>query len=328
MTARIGVTVLNEQQIASVAPPLTEIVAIIERTYRHAAAGQAEVPTKIGVHPDFPASFCHAMPAWVQGERALGMKWISYYPGNLARDLPDSTGIIILNDADTGLPVAIMEGLWITYARTTACAAAAARRLANPDPTCLGLIGCGGLGTWSLRMLSTVFPSLRQVRVASARHDSRIEFCRRMANEGAWDLRPVDRVEDAVRDMDIVVSSISKAAAPPAKEAWWSPGTVVIPLDVMSCWDDAAYLRADKVISDDYEALSRSAARSRPSLRVPKEKHLALEDVVAGKVAARSGPGDRIMAIPTGVASVDVTLGWEIFRRARDAGLGTTLMLT
>jgi alanine dehydrogenase len=328
MVKGIVITVLNEREIASVAPPPREIIAVMERTYRDAAAGKVEVPTKIGVHPDFPSSFCHAMPAWVEGERALGMKWISYYPGNMKRGLPDSTGIVILNDPDTGLPTAVMEGMWITYARTAACAAVAARYLANPNPTRLGLIGCGGLGTWSLRMLSEIFPSLREVKVASSRKESRVEFCRKMAEQGPWSLTPVERVEDAVRDMDIVISSISKTSEPPGKEVFWTPGTLVIPLDVIGGWDNASFERANRLVSDGFDALARSAERSRPDLKLPQDRHVRLEDVVAGKAIARTSPNDRIMGIPTGVASVDMTLGWEIFRRASAARLGVTIPLT
>ena len=92
------------------------------------------------------------MPAWVGGARALGMKWVSYFPGNFARGLPDSTGIIILNDPDFGLPCCIMEGMYVTFLRTAACAAVAAKYLAPRPPKTLGLIGCGGLGLWSLRI--------------------------------------------------------------------------------------------------------------------------------------------------------------------------------
>ena len=80
--------------------PLPEIVALVERAYRLDAEGKAEVPTKIGVHPEHANSFLHAMPAWVNGVCALGMKRVSYFPGNFDRGLPDSTGIIILNDPD------------------------------------------------------------------------------------------------------------------------------------------------------------------------------------------------------------------------------------
>ena len=135
--------ILSEQQVSAVAPPLREIVDLVEATYRM----EADVPTKIGVHPPgWNNGFCHAMPAWVAPARALGMKWVSYLPGNAARGYPDSAALIVLNDPDTAQPVALLEGMWITYARTAACAAVAARHLANPDPKRLGLVGCGGLG--------------------------------------------------------------------------------------------------------------------------------------------------------------------------------------
>ena len=88
---------LSRADIESVAPSRGEIVEIIEETNRMDGRGEADVPVKIGVHPGRPHSFLHAMPAWVTGNRALGMKWISYYPGNLDRGFPDSSGLIVLN---------------------------------------------------------------------------------------------------------------------------------------------------------------------------------------------------------------------------------------
>src|SRR5690242_6806211 len=104
------IRLLSENNVRAVCPTLTEVVDLVEQAYRLDAEGKAEVPTKIGVHPDRASTFLHAMPAWVGEARALGMKWVSYFPGNFDRGLPDSTGIIILNDPDVGLPCCIMEG--------------------------------------------------------------------------------------------------------------------------------------------------------------------------------------------------------------------------
>ena len=112
--------------------------------------------------PERANTFLHAMPAWVGGSPAsLGMKWVSYFPGNFDRGLPDSTGIIILNDPEIGLPCCIMEGMYVTFLRTAACAAVAAKYLAPRPPKTLGLIGCGGLGLWSLRTLDGDFSDHR-----------------------------------------------------------------------------------------------------------------------------------------------------------------------
>ena len=327
MVRRIEIRVLSEQHVSEVAPKLREIVDIVEDTYRMEGRGEAEVPTKIGVHPGWEAGFCHAMPAWVAPARALGMKWVSYYPGSLQRDFADSTALLILNDPDTGQPVALMEGMWITYARTAACAAVAARHLANPNPVRLGLVGCGGLGKWSLRVLSDIFPSLTEVHVSSRTPQSRKAFCAGMQKEGRWKLTPVERVEDAVRGMDVVISSIPKTGKPPVEEAFWSKGSLAIPLDVTAACDDACYAKADVFVSDDFEAFSRSAARQRPGMALPKAP-VDLGDVLLGRKDGRTSAAQRIMAVPTGVASVDMTLGWEIYRRAKAANLGTVLPLT
>ncbi|NIO09921.1 MAG: hypothetical protein GTO40_18715, partial [Deltaproteobacteria bacterium] len=318
---------LNEKEIETVAPSLEEIIGIVEETYRMEGRGEVEVPTKIGVHPDYPQSFLHAMPAWVSGTRALGMKWISYYPGNFQRGLPDSTGVIILNHPDHGLPVAIMAGMWITYARTAACAAVAAKYLAPSNPIRLGLVGCGGLGRWSLRALAVVFPTLSEVYVASRTIESRQRFCAEMGKRGSWRLQPVDRVEDAVAGMDIVVSSTPHLPEPPVLGEWWHPRTLAIPLDILSGWDDVAFSLVERLVTDDYDRLQRSTPQGRPGFRLP-ECWNRMADVVLGKAPKRQHPEERLMAIPTGVASVDMTVSWEILKRAQAAKAGIQVRLS
>ena len=317
---------LDSADIAAVAPSLTEIVEIVEETYRMDGRGEVEVPVKAGVHPDRPHSFLHAMPAWVAGEKALGMKWISYYPGNTERGFPDSSGLIVLNDPDHGLPVAIMEGMWITFVRTAACGAVAARHCARPDPVRLGLIGCGGLGMWSLRVLSALFPTLTDVFVASRTRASREKFCAAMAEEGPWTLTPADSAEDAVRDMDIVVSSIPQGSERPLKAGWWTPGMLAIPLDVLTAWEDEAFEVIDLLVADNDAGLRAAAAQRRPDLHLP-DRFTSFGDVVLGNRPGRRSDRDRIMAIPTGLGSVDMPLAWSIYRRAREAGIGTEIDL-
>lgn len=323
--------ILSERDIREVAPSRREIVAIVEDTYRMDAAGKAEVPTKIGVHPDRTNSFVHAMPAWVAGAPALGVKLISYYPGNFARGVHDSTGLIVLYDPDDGQPVAIMEGMWITFARTVASAAVAAKHLAVPEPRRLGLVGCGGLGEWSLLTMTDLFPSIREICVSSRRPETREAFCRRFAGQGPWEARPVSEAREAVEGMDIVISSTPQQAEPRLFGAWWSPGTLAIPLDYPYAWDDAAYALAEVLFSDDPTRLDQyekaGAGGKRLLLRFPRD-HRTLQDLCAGSVAGRRQPGERIFAIVTGIASTDLTVAAEIYRRARAAGLGTEIALT
>jgi ornithine cyclodeaminase/alanine dehydrogenase-like protein (mu-crystallin family) len=317
------IRLLSEKDIRAVAPPLPDMVALVERAYRLDAEGQVDVPTKIGVHPNRKNSFLHAMPAWVNGEdtRSLGMKWVSYFPGNTKDGLPDSTGIIILNDPDVGLPRCIMEGMYVTFVRTAACAAVAAKHLAVRPPKTLGLIGCGGLALWSLRALKATFPSIERVHVSSRTARSREEFCAKMSPEDRWTLTPVADPLAAVRDMDIVVTSIPPGNLPPVRGDALAPGSILIPLDVVNSWQDDVLSCVDRVISDNPENFS-AQVKARRSAAFPALKPIGrTQDLVTGQ-AQRGSASQRTLLVVSGIASTDVMIGWEIYRRAGAANVG------
>jgi len=328
MTKPIRLLLLNAADIERVAPPLREVIDLVEATYRMGANGEVEIPTKVALHPHGAQSFLHAMPAWVSGFQALGMKWVSFFPVNATKDLPVSSALIVLNDPDSGLPVAIMEGMWITYARTAACAALAARYSANPAPRKLGLVGCGGLGEWSLRYITEVFPSIDEVFVASARPETRQAFCRSMSAHGSWALHPVDDIRLAVERMDIVVSSVPKLEKHPVRGEWLSPGAVMVPLDVTGSWDDDLYNSVDSIVCDHRDNLQKAFGRYRPNLSADDARMISFDDIVLGKKTARATGDDRVLAFMTGIGSLDMTIAWEIYRRAGVAGLGTPFALT
>lgn len=326
MTKSVQPLILNDAEIASIAPSLNEIVEIVAETYRLDGLGQVEVPSKIGVHPDHRNSFCHAMPAWVPEKRALGMKWVSYFPGIDRHGFPDSTGIILLNDSECGLPVGILEGMWITYARTTACAAVMARTLAIAAPRTLGLIGCGGLGTWMVRVAAAALPEVETVLVSSRSAARREAFCERMKGETGLDIRPVNTPRDAVASADLIVSSIPPPDAPFIQPDWLKPGALAVPLDYFHCFTPDAVAAMEVVLTDDKEKIGPQLANilelgKRPPLR-------SFGSIVAGNETLVRDPTRCALAMPTGVASTDVTVAWEIFRRARNAGLGTEVQLT
>jgi ornithine cyclodeaminase/alanine dehydrogenase-like protein (mu-crystallin family) len=307
------IRLLSEKNVRSVVPSLPEIVALVEQAYRLDAQGKAEVPTKIGVHPR-ANGFLHAMPAWVGEIRALGMKWVSYFPGNFDRGVPDSAGIIILNDPEHGWPCCIMEGMHVTFLRTAACAAVAAKYLAPRPPKTLGLIGCGGLGLWSLRVMSAVFPSIEQVYVSSRTRRSREEFCAKMSGEGNWRIASVDDPLQAVRDIDIVVTSIPPGDVKPVTGAAFTPGQLLIPLDLVNSWQDDVLACADRVAADNPAHFSAQVQAKRQNASFRLKAPVRIQDLVVGK-SPRASASDRSMIALCGIASTDVVVGWEIYRR-------------
>ena len=320
------VRLLSGNDVRSIAPTLPEIVALVEAAYRLEAQGKVEVPTKIGVHPRRDNSLLHAMPAWVGEIGALGMKWVSYFPGNVARGLPDLAGVIVLNDPEHGLPCCIMDAAHVTLLRTAACAAVAAKYLAPRAPRTLGLVGCGRLALWSLRLMSAVFPSLEEVYVSSRTRGSREEFCARTSAEGNWRISCVDEPAQAVRGNDIVVTSIPPGATRPVSGDAFTPGTLLIPLDVLNSWQDDVLLRADRIVADNPAHFVAQVRAKRPGAVAGLKACVRTQDLVADK-SPRAAASERTLIAVCGIASTDVVGGFEVYRRACAANVGLSFDL-
>src|SRR6186713_2014731 len=115
----IGTRYLSAADVDAAMAPVEERLALAERTMT-ALVADAELPPKIGVHPRPDGSFAHAMPAYLReedpggGDDLLGMKWVAGFGTNNERGLPAINAVVVINDAATGLPSAILDGGPIT----------------------------------------------------------------------------------------------------------------------------------------------------------------------------------------------------------------------
>src|SRR5579862_3166053 len=104
---------LSAADVKQVALEMSTIISLLETAFQEKGENRVEMPPKPGIHTQ-PDAFIHAMPAFIPAMRSAGVKWVSGYPGNQERGLPYITGLLILNDVETGLPYAIMDCTWIT----------------------------------------------------------------------------------------------------------------------------------------------------------------------------------------------------------------------
>src|SRR6266852_1403856 len=117
MAAAPEIVYLSRADVEAAGVTMPEIIERVEAALRERGAGRAEMPPKPGIHPGpAPAgsgappttdNFIHAMPASLPALGAAGVKWVSGFPGNAARGLPYISGLLILNDPETGLPTAV-----------------------------------------------------------------------------------------------------------------------------------------------------------------------------------------------------------------------------
>src|SRR5512136_2801361 len=148
---------LSRKDVEMIGLPMREIIDALDAMFKEKGAGRTEMPPKPGIHTR-PDAFIHAMPAYIPSLKSAGIKWVSGYPGNQERGLPYITGLLILNDVETGIPYAVMDCAWITAYRTGAATALAAKYLARPESKTAGILACGVQGRTNLEALKVLFP--------------------------------------------------------------------------------------------------------------------------------------------------------------------------
>lgn len=320
---------LSAAEVAAAMPPVEERLALAERTMT-ALVTDAELPPKIGVHPRAPGSFAHAMPAALrdpQGVDLLGMKWVAGFPANRAKGLPAINAVVILNDASTGVPRAILDGGPITAQRTAAVSGVA---LARFGPRDLGrapkaaIIGAGVQGHSHLEVLGLLLPGIEL-----SINDIHADRATRLADEarattGIARATAIGSARDAVSDADVVITAAS-FTDPEHRQAmtgdWLGPDALVIPVDYATmCAAEVAREAALFLVDDRGQFVANREAGQFEGY--PDPAATLGEAVLAGTARPAAG---RVVVTHLGVGLADVVFADAIVRRAEAAGLGTLL---
>jgi ornithine cyclodeaminase/alanine dehydrogenase-like protein (mu-crystallin family) len=241
---------LSKAEVASLDLPMEEVVQALEEVFAEKAKGHTQMPPKTGVYPR-EDTFFYAQMSHVANLKAVGLKWQAGVTSNYERGLPYLTGLFILNDAETGLPLAVMDSTWITAQRTGAASAVTAKMLARSDSKIVSLLGCGVQARTQLEALMLVCEQLQIVICYDIRRDNAEAFIDEMRERySKLEFIIVNTVEDATRSGDIVVTSgpITKNPHRTIPAGWLSAGALALPLDYDCYWQPAALHEADKFL--------------------------------------------------------------------------------
>ena len=316
---------LSQTQVDACGVDILEIIDTIEASFKKKAEGRTELPLKPTIHPR-PECFSRALAGYIGGLDVAGLKWVSAYPSNLDHGLPLVSGLILLNDPETGIPMAVMDGSWITACRTAAISAVAARHLAVQGAATLSICGAGVQGSSHLKALSCVIPKLKKVRVFDANPGAVERFLdtHQPVHPGLT-LMAAESPEAAVKDADVIVTAapmLTKRRAE-IKGEWIAPGALCLPLDFDSYFATSAFAVCSKFYSDDKDQLYWFKENGRfddmPGLTGD------LGELVSGLVSGRENEDERIMAIGVGVALGDLATAGLVYRNARNRTIGTWL---
>jgi len=216
---------------------IAEIIEALQSVFKEKGEGRTEMPPKPGIHPGPADSFIHAMPAYIPALKSAGVKWVSGFPDNRKKGLPYITGLLIFNDADTGMPLAVMDCVWITAMRTGAATALSAKYLARPDASVVGVLGCGVQGRTNVEALNVLFP-LQRVMAFDTDKEMVQNYAKEIGQRFDLEVVPVDTPREAVTGCDMVVTAgpILKKPHATIQPGWMDEGAFASLVDFDSYW--------------------------------------------------------------------------------------------
>ena len=317
---------LSSADVERIGLPVAEIIDAVEAAFGEKGVGRTEMPPKPGIHP-IPDSFIHAMPAYVSRLGAAGMKWVSGYPENRSRGLPYISGLIVLNDPETGLPTCVMDAAWVTAKRTAAATAVAAKHLASSESRVFGILGCGVQGRTNLEAVNAIMDGLEEVRAYDIDRETAEKYANDMKMAYGISVEVVDGPRRAVEGSDIVVTAgpILKNPTPTIEAGWLKEGAFACPIDFDSYWTHDAMKEIDKFLTDDIDQLRYYQTVGYFS-GIP-DIYADLSEVVTGRKPGRESETERTMSMNLGIAIEDMVTAARILDVAKKKGVGTWLPL-
>lgn len=315
---------LNEADVRA-ALSMRELIDTMQETVAAFSAGCAKQPVRTVF--DIPGGFFGTMPALLENSGALGAKLVTVCNGNAAKGLHSHLATILLLDAETGETLAIMDGRFITEARTAAASAVAARYLARANASSLGIIGSGVQARSHLEALPMVrdFDDIRAWSPTAAN-------LREFVAESGERVRPVSSAREAVEGADVVVLATS-SPAPVLENSWVKAGACVI--SVGACRPSQREMDPDlvaraRLFTDTRAAALQESGDIVQGIREDRfgEDHIAAElgELVANPLLGRRSEDEVIVFKSLGMAVEDVAAANLVYRCARELRKGVELV--
>jgi ornithine cyclodeaminase/alanine dehydrogenase len=265
------------------------------------------------------------MPAYIPALQSAGIKWVSGFPENQEKGLPYITGLLILNDPETGLPLSVMDCVWITAMRTGAATAVAAKHLARPDSSVAGVLGCGVQGRSNIEALNVLFPLQRVMAYDLDPNAARL-YAQDVSTRLGLEVVIVDTPRQAVSGCDLVITAgpILKKPHRTIQAGWLDEGAFASLVDFDSYWHPDAMKEA-KFCTDDTPQL-RHYQQVGYFQEIPPV-HADLGELATGQKPGRETPTERTMTANLGLAMDDMAVAPLLYRLAVEKGIGTWLPL-
>ncbi|MGY4968530.1 2,3-diaminopropionate biosynthesis protein SbnB [Streptomyces nigrescens] len=301
------------------------VVDLIETAYRLHGGGETVNPPSYFLRfPDRPSSRIIALPASIGGELPTdGLKWISSFPENVEAGIPRASAALILNDHDTGYPLACLESSIISAARTAASAALAADRISaarGGRPARIGFFGVGLIARYIHTYLAGTgwqFDEIGVHDLSAAHAGGFADYLRQSGESGTVTVH--GSAEELIRSCDLVVFATVAGTPHVTEPGWFAHNPLVLHVSLRDLSPEVV-LRAANIVDDVEHCLKADTSVHLAEQRVGHRDFLdgTLHDVLTGRLRP---PADRpVIFSPFGLGVLDLALGRHVYESVKESG--------
>ncbi len=322
--------ILTQKEVQKILPlkEISKVIKVVEKAFFDYGMEKVQMPPKMYLFFKEFNGDLRIMPSFSETLKMAGTKIVNVHPENPKKGLFSVMATILLNDPKTGMPLALMDGTWITALRTGAASAVATKHLAQKNAKALGVVGAGFQAITQIAAISKI-KKLKEISV----YDIKDEAIERLAKILAKEKIKIKKGElKEVCQKEILVTA-TPAKEPVVKNEWILPGTHInaVGADAPGKEElDPEILKRAKIVVDCWEQANHSG-----EINVPLEKGIIkkenifgeLGEIVAGKKPKREKGEEITIFDSTGLAIQDLYTANLVYKLAKHKKIGKEIKL-
>ncbi len=321
--------ILTQDEVAK-AVNMAEAIETVKKAFIQLSSGKTEMPLRTQVQVEKRKGVTLFMPAYLADSGAMGAKIVSVFPNNQEKKLPTVHAVVIVVDAETGRPTAVMDGTYLTALRTGAASGVATDLLSRKDALVAAIFGAGTQSRTQLEAICTV-RSIEKVWVYDVVPRAAVAYVEEMKKHGnpiPADIFVAESPEQAVSEADVICAATT-SFRPVFNDSDLKPGVHIN--GVGSYTPEMQEIPAPTVVRSKVIIDSRQAALAEAGdLIIPvegglisdKNIHGEIGELAAGEISGRESEEETTFFKSVGLAVQDVSVAELVLRRANEMGLG------
>jgi alanine dehydrogenase len=301
---------------------------VVEEAFRQHGLKKVQMPSKLYLYFKNHNGDLRTMPAYLEEQDITGVKIVNVHPDNPKSGLPTVMALVILNSTQTGAPLAIMDGTYLTDMRTGAAGGVAVKHLARRNSKTVGFVGTGNQARTQLLAINEII-DIHEIKATSTSEKQTFVFKDDMELITECEITAKKTIKE-VCDCDILVTT-TPSRGPIVMDEWILEGTHInaIGADAPGKEElDPRILKRARVVVDDIAQASHSGEINVPlskGLLSEKDIFCELGEVITGKKKARTSDSDITVFDSTGLAIQDVATANMVYMKALKENMGITL---